>query len=186
MLSIYGCGDALTAAYEKTQEIRGRATKYDVSKYSQDEFDLAESEFLKAEAWVLEENKSEKDNAIAAFEVAQTNYAIVIENGWPSYSKDLQVEVDESKVKADEIKASVLGSETYQAAQTEYEAAIVALEKSDYDTALSRLLIAKENYISAYDEVYEKYQKSSDALETVKARIEEIQKMEEELANLNK
>lgn len=185
MLSMFGCGDALTSAYEKTQEMRIKATKYDVSKYSQEEFDLAESEFLKAEAWVLEENKDEKDNAIAAFEVAQTNYTIVVEKGWPLYSKDLQTEIDEYKIKADEIKANVLESENYQTAETQYSKATAAIAKEDYDTALANLILSRENYETVYNTVYEKYRRSSDALETVKARIEEIQKMEQELANLN-
>ncbi len=186
MLFMFGCGNALTSAYEKTQELRETATKYEVSKYSQEEFDLAESEFLKAEAWVLEDNKSEKDNAIAAFEVAQSNYTIVIDNGWPLYSEELQAQTSESKAKADEIKANVLGSEYYQAAESAYGTGVTALEKKDYDTALSNLLLAKENYTAAYDNVYDKYQQSSDALESVKAKIEEIQKMEEEIANLSK
>ncbi len=186
MLSIFGCGDALTAAYEKTQEMRATATKYDISKYSQEEFDLAESEFLKAETWVLEENKSEKENAIAAFEVAQSNYTIVIDNGWPSLSEELKGEVSELKANSDEIKVSVLETETYQTAETEYAAALVALDSKNYDSALSHLILAKENYTTAYDSVYEKYQKSSDALASVEAKIEEIKKMEAEIANLNK
>ncbi len=190
MLSMFGCGDALTSAYEKTQEARDLATKYDVSKYSQDEFDLAESEFTKAEAWVLQENKSkdkDADNeAIASLELAQSNYTIVVENGWPLYSEDLKVEVDEYKTKSDEIKANVLESANYQIAEAQYITATSAMEKKDYDTALSNLILAKENYEVVYNNVYEKYQKSSDALESVRAKIEEIQKMEQEIANLNK
>ena len=183
-LSISACG--ITALYEKTQETRATATKYDVSKYAKTEFDLAESEFLKAETWVLEENKEEEKNAKVALETAQTNYNIVITKGWPLYSDDLKKEIDETKVKSDEIKSSVLGGEAYQNGEIEYNAAMIALEAKDYDKALQHLLLSKENYTLAYENVYGKYEKSTNALKEVEDKIKEINKIKEEIEALKK
>ncbi len=49
----------------------------------------------------------------------------------------------------------------------------------------AQLLLAKENYQKTYDDVYEKYERSNSELEKVKLKIEEIDRIEEEIRNLN-
>ncbi len=71
MLSISACN--ITSLYEKTQEIRVKATKYDVEKYSPEEYNTAETEYLKAETWVLDENRDKSQQKEMETALRSTN-----------------------------------------------------------------------------------------------------------------
>lgn len=175
--------------YERVSILRERVIKYpEVQTYAQDEFNIAENGYVEADAIMKEEKKDEAKKAKELLLTSETNFNIVLEKGLPGYAETLQTETDQSITNAQEIKANVMYGEEYAQAETTYQEAMSFLntDPKDYESAIAKLLQAKEEYTQAYNLAKEQYDKSDEALASVKKRLQDLEKMTKEIEALQK
>ena len=118
--------------------------------------------------------------------ISQTNFNIVVDTGYPNYANDLKDLTDKEIASNTEIKSSVLFATNIDQANLVYQEGLTSLKALDYDTAISKLLIAKEQYTTIYNMTKEKLDKSDSTLTDVKNKLNDLEKLTKELDELKK
>lgn len=184
---IVSCTAIPQKEYERVTTLRDKAIKYDaVQTYAQSEFNIAEDNYIKAQVIIQAENEEEGKNAMSMLLISQTNFNTVIDTGYPNYAGDLKGLTDKEIASNEEIKSSVLFATNIDQANLVYQEALASLEASDYDVAISKLLIAKEQYTTIYNMAKEKLDKSDTTLSDVKNKLNDLEKLTKELDALKK
>ncbi len=190
VLSAVSCG-LPKKEYQRVTALRDTVNKYtEIKTFAQSDYDIAEQGYAEADIIMKEENKDEAKKAKQLLLEAETNYNLVMDKGLEPYSEIVKKQMDESFMKAQEIKANIMYADEYNKAETMYQEANSLYNaengNKDYKVLVDKLYNTKEAYLTLYNKAKEDFDKSDEALTKVKERLANLESMIKEIEALEK
>lgn len=135
--------------YEQAKNLRTRIQTLKFSPYAPEEWEAGEADFAAGEATYEKDNGASKKS----FDSAIVNYKEVIHKAVVARSQSEEEGVNLWKKKSDDLKATVMFAEDYQAAADTLAKAQAAAAEDDWETAAELYAEAEEQFQQVYEAV---------------------------------
>ena len=177
---LFSCLTPPTEDYEKAGKYREKINKYNLDKYAEEEYKLAEKNYNEAKALV--EAKKQNSKAKKMLDVVNQNYSKVLEKGFPPYTEEQNKTALAQIEEANSLKANVAVKDDYDKAITGYEEAKKLQEQKDYEAAIEKYNKAKEEFIEIYRTTKNKMDRTNSSIDSTKSLKSDV---EEDAADFN-
>jgi len=155
--------EAPEAELAKAKDLKQKADAYNLGAYAPDEYAAAVKDLQDGEAAYGKDNAAAKtslDSAISGFNA-------VFDKGGPQYFAKLKSASDDSKKKADDLKASVAVKDDYAKAKEVYDRAVKEADAKDYENGSKDFQQSSTMFDAVAVQAQEKKDKASKAMEEV-------------------
>lgn len=160
-------------------DLRDRIEWQDYAKWDSGNYQLAENKYA-AEEGLWASGTGDRALGIDMLDESILRYNLVVEKGRQSVAVDTKVRTDDSKARAEEIKAQVAVKDDFAAALEIYKEGEAKLTEGDYEEATAAFEQADAAFEAAYESAADKRAKALAAMEAAAAATEDSARKAEE------
>ncbi|WP_295156640.1 hypothetical protein [uncultured Brachyspira sp.] len=177
LILIISCSETMPLKeYKDASVLREKAVRYDLQKYSKEEFDIAEANYSEALILINENKDSAKVKELLT--AASNSYQTVLSNVLPQYAQILKEEISFERVYSKEIKAYRVDKDNYEFAELNYINALSALSTNNYEEAVNYFLNSKKYHHKAYFTTKVRYDESSRGIKEAEEKIKQVDELD--------
>jgi len=180
-LAVSCSSSAPLKVYKDASNLREKAVKYELQDYSNEQFDIAETNF--SEAVILIDENKDPNKILELLTSASNSYQAVLDEGLPKYAGELKEEIDLERLYSKDIKSYKIDKDNYELAELNYINAMSALGTNDYEGAVSNFLLAKKFHNKAYFSTKGIFDESSTGIKEAEQKLTEIEELKKSETN---
>lgn len=184
---LFSCVSSPETKYSSATKLREKVLKYNLQKYAEEEYNIAEQEYKEAKMLIDSKKNFKADKKL---DDVNKKYQLVLDKGFPPCTEDKDKIVKEKKEIALDIKADIAVKNEYNKAEQIYNEALDYKKNKEYEKAIDTLNMAEEQFINAYDIAEEKKIRAEKSIKSTEEAFEKIKKdakkLEDELMNIEK